>query len=230
MSSVTHYLTQSKFHKFTAQQHWCLAVVAPVALAPAWLNMPATALGPFSSLGGLLLVLMLLVSTITDLSHRKIYNCVTYTTFGWAIAFNVVSAWLPNSNAIGLSSSVAGGAICFLVMLVPYSMARGGAGDVKMAAAIGALVGMDEGLLIIAFTYILAAGVILVWTSFARGPTKLIAALFRAVAAKLFPQAIARPLENQQMLLGQPIPLAGFFSIATLLVLFDVSAMLWSWQ
>jgi hypothetical protein len=36
------------------------------------------------------------------------------------------------------------------------------------------------------------------------------------------------PTRQQSLLLDQPIPLAGFFAIATLLVVFDVPALLGS--
>ncbi len=226
MSSVAKSSPTFKFHQLTARQFWCVAAIAPIVLAPVWLAVPESTVGPFGSFSGFLLALMLLVSTITDLRYRKIYNCVTYTTFGWAIANNWASEWWTANQAIGLSSSLAGGVVCFLVMLIPYSLARGGAGDVKLATAIGALVGMDAGLLIIAFTYIVAATAIFVWNSFKWGPHKLFAALFRTVATKLLPQVYSSPSDQQRRLLDQPIPLAGFFLIATALVLFDFPMIL----
>ena len=113
-------------------------------------------------------------------------------------------------------------------MLIPYSLARGGAGDVKLATAIGALVGLDAGLLIIAFTYIAAAIAIVGWTIWTKGPLQLASALCRKVAAKVLPRFFVQPSAQQKMLLDQPIPLAGFFLIATLVVLLDVPAMVWS--
>ena len=106
-------------------------------------------------------------------------------------------------------------------MLIPYALARGGAGDVKLATAIGALVGLDAGLLVIAFAYIIAAVTIVGWTCWVHGPWNLIGALARRLAAGWLP-SIASPNQQQTQLLQQPIPLAGFFLLATLAVELDL--------
>ena len=111
-------------------------------------------------------------------------------------------------------------------MLIPYCLARGGAGDVKLAASIGALIGLDAGLLVIAFAYIIAAITITGWTIWSKGPLTLFSAMLRKFGAKLFPFYVSAPTEQQGVLLEKPIPLAGFFAIATVLVVFDVPAAL----
>ncbi|MEM9409530.1 MAG: A24 family peptidase [Planctomycetota bacterium] len=214
----------------TNRQRWLLAVTTPLLFAPFWLSTPQTVLGPLSGLNGLLLTLALIASTVTDLSRCKIYNWITYTTLGWAIAINILHSWLPEFvGTIGLSSSLFSAIFCFMIMLVPYSLAKGGAGDVKLATAIAALVGLDAGILIIAFTYILAGAAILSWTVLYHGPLRLLSAMIRKSAATILPQYCVQPSLDQKRLLQQPIPLAGFFLVATLLVLFDIPVKLWSW-
>ena len=129
-------------------------------------------------------------------------------------------------GTIGFSASVIGAVVCFGIMLVPYALARGGAGDVKLAVAIGALLGVDAAILIIAFTYIIAGVAIAGWTVWNHGPLVLLSALLKRVGATLFPSWIAQPSQQQSLLLNKPIPLAGFFAIATAFVEFDVVQML----
>ena len=209
------------------KQLWMLAGICPLLLAPLWLTFPQTWLGPLHTFRGMLLSLLVVSSTVSDLRQRKIFNWMTYTALGWAIAINVWPfSMASHTGAIGLSNSLYGAAVCFLVMLIPYSLARGGAGDVKLATAIGALVGFDDGLLVIAFAYISSAILILGWTIWSHGPFSLLSALLRRVAAALMPQRVLPPSKQQSLLLNQPIPLAGFFLIATVLIEFDVPIFL----
>ena len=210
--------------KLTRQQCWLLAALAPMfALGVTAIAVPESSETSRLSVSGLLLALLLVGATISDIHQRKIFNWMTYTALAWALLINTVP--VPGSiqsGAIGLFNSLSGAAICFLVMLIPYSMARGGAGDVKLATAIGAMVGIGDGLLIIAFTYIVAAILILGWTVWSQGPMTLLSAMIRNVAVRLFPGHVQPLPERQHALLNQPIPLAGFFLIATMLIVFDI--------
>lgn len=202
------------------QRAWVVAFVTPVLAMPIWFVLAA------STLAGLILFLLLVSSSVTDLSGRKIYNWATYSAFAWAITLNTFAASTQLTGAIGLRSCLAGAGICFALMVVPYTLARGGAGDVKLAVAIGALVGVDEGVLIIAFTYIIAGVAIGSWTIWAHGPLGLITSMLCRCGSWLFPSRIAPPMEHQAELLQKPIPLAGFFAVATLLVRFDLVSVL----
>lgn len=206
-------------------QLWLVAAVTPAILAPLWLLLPTATSESAPTLTGLLLTMLLVTATVTDLSRRKIYNWTTYTMFAWAILMNV-AAWigLPLVT-IGLSNCFIGAFACFLIMLIPYSLARGGAGDVKLATAIGALVGLDAGLLVIAFAYIIAAVTIMGWACWVHGPWKSIGAMTRRLTVGWVP-SVAAPNQQQTQLLQQPIPLAGFFLLATLAVELDLPGWL----
>ena len=209
------------------KQMWRIAAISPVLFAPIWLALPQQTFGALRTFSGLLLVLLLVSSTVTDLSQRKIFNWTTYTACVWALAINALpSSFASTTGAIGLSNSLPGASVCFLVMLFPYMLARGGAGDVKLATAIGALTGAGNGLLIIAFAYIVAATTIIGWTVWTKGPLNLLSAMLRRVGAKWLPQFVLAPTQQQNLLLDKPIPLAGFFAIATLLVVFDIPVLL----
>ncbi len=228
MSTATqHHLKQPVANNPSRSQLWCWAAVSPLLIAPIWLGFSTNTLGPLHSLSGLVLVLLIVCSAVTDVQLRKIFNWTTYTAFAWAIAINLLPASLASiTGAIGISNCLSSGVICFGLMLIPYCLARGGAGDVKLAAAIGALIGLDAGLLVIAFAYIIAAITIAGWTIWSKGPLALFAAMFRKFGAKLFPFYVSVPTKQQSVLLDQPIPLAGFFAIATVLVVFDVPSVL----
>ena len=225
MSIATSTESNVTFSVSHRRHYWLGAAMAPLALAPFWLSCPQPWTGPLGSFSGLLLLLLIACSSVTDLSQRKIFNWTTYTAFAWAIALNVLP--YPFSNgAIGLSASVSGAVVCFVLMLIPYTLARGGAGDVKLAAAIGALVGLGDGLLVIAFAYIIAAVTILGWTIWKQGPLNLITAMLRRFGARWLPCYVSAPTKQQNLLLEQPVPLAGFFAVAVLLVVFDVPQLL----
>ena len=227
MSIVNQQPSLSAIQTPSRKQLWILAAILPLLLAPLWLALPPALLGPLHTFSGLLLSLLLFSSTISDLHQRKIFNWATYSGLAWAIAINLWPfSMAASSGAIGMSSSLWGASVCFLIMLIPYSLARGGAGDVKLAAAIGALVGVDDGLLVIAFAYIISATLILGWTIWTQGPFNLLAGMLRRGGAWLMPQRVLPPSQQQSLLLDQPIPLAGFFMISTLLIVFDVPAIL----
>lgn len=231
MSIVTQTQSPTRLPGSSRRNYWLAAATIPMMIAPVWLMQSSALPGPLRSLTGLALVLLVAVSSVTDLSRRKIYNWTTYTAFGFAILINMAPVSIANhTGAIGLSSSLAGAAVCFALMLAPFILARGGAGDVKLATAIGALTGVDNGILIIAFAYITAAITIIGWTILHRGPIDLLSALYKRAVSKWLPHYAIRnlkaPTEQQNSLLDQPIPLAGFFAIATILVVFDAPAFL----
>jgi len=110
---------------------------------------------------------------------------------------------------------------CFAIMFVIYSYTNSGAGDVKLAAGIGAFLGVKGGLLTICYTYIAAAcfaGCLMIWL-FGFG--------FAARSVMRFSQIWTAP-ENPKIearakkIMSQGLPLAPFFLIGTLLTLFDL--------
>lgn len=109
----------------------------------------------------LLLAVAMLVCSITDIMDRRIPNVVTFPLAGAALAFNL-AGWMAGHTAsvalgaIGPSASVTGLAACFGVMLANHLFAGHGAGDVKLAAGMGACLGLESGLLALAYAYVVA--------------------------------------------------------------------------
>ncbi|MEH7381312.1 A24 family peptidase [Bacillus sp. JJ1533] len=82
------------------------------------------------------LFLALLISFITDIKERKIYNLVTFPTMLIGLIFHTVS-----NGWDGLQFSFFGILTGFGLLLIPYVLGGMGAGDVKLLGAIGALKG-----------------------------------------------------------------------------------------
>lgn len=147
----------------------------------------------------LVLVGLLLVSTFTDIRHRKIYNWTTYPGMIVALLISGIATWMradvingPQTQADTLGiltwpDSLFGLLACGAMMIVCYVFFPGGVGggDVKLIAMIGAYLGVMSGLEAMLWTFVLggcAALISLVWRF---GFWKLVASSFRAAAYRL---------------------------------------------
>ena len=213
----------------TRRWAWLSALVLPLALGPGWVAAlgDAPGLGRLGTWSGLVLVLLITVCSMTDLGSRRIPNWATYTAFLWAFLLNAIDSPGPAAGAgrlggVGLGAGAAGAAVCFTVMLFIYRVAGGGAGDVKLATALGALLGLDGGLHALVYTYLAAGVAVVCWVVWTVGPVVLAASLARRVGSALWPGRVAPPTDEQRQLLGRRIPLAPFFAVGAIPVLFEV--------
>jgi prepilin peptidase CpaA len=78
----------------------------------------------------------LLISVITDLRERLIYNKIVFPATGAVILIHII-----HGGIAGLSLSIAGWATGIALLLIPYFMGGMGAGDVKLLGLIGAAKG-----------------------------------------------------------------------------------------
>lgn len=218
-------LARNRLGNLTPQQiRWTLALGTPLAIAPLWCSTMSWLPGNLGTVAGSVLLMLLAASTFTDLSQRKIFNWATYSAACWGLLINLSAGLCGNISAlgaIGIRQSLLGFVACFVVMLFAYSLARGGAGDVKLAAGIGSLLGVQDGLLAVAVSYVVAGAVILCWSIWVQGPWKLIVAMGRFFGSLFLPLWIQPPTKSDRNLLQQPIPLAPFFALGTLLVVLD---------
>lgn len=131
-----------------------------------------------NALSGLIVVSTLLIAAFTDAIWNKIYNWTTYPPLLWGlvilVATNVIppgsarSAWFDDYIEFFLSPPTAfhgllGMFVCFFTLLGIHSFSGCGAGDVKIAAVIGLFLGMQRGILAIAYTYVFAGFLSIVW-------------------------------------------------------------------
>lgn len=180
-----------------------------------------------------MLLLMLTVAAITDMRGKKIFNWTTYPGFAFAMLLNALDIWTGGSKPlsegsqlppgeIGIWASIIGAVACFFPMIMIRNFTGGGAGDVKLATAIGALVGAQFGLKIIVFCYLIggiSALIMLTWTN---GVWQVLLTLCRKVGAKLLPMHILPPTNEQALLFQGRMALGPYFALAALYVLSGV--------
>lgn len=95
-----------------------------------------------------------LVATIIDIRTRRIPNVLTATMSGLGIAMAATGI-----NGISAGAALAGCALGLVLMLPGYMLGATGAGDVKLMAAIGAILG--PGLVVSAVIFTALAGGVL---------------------------------------------------------------------
>jgi prepilin signal peptidase PulO-like enzyme (type II secretory pathway) len=219
---------------------WYAALALPLVAGPIWWLVWQSQGAWLGTLAGFVLLAVLVTSAITDFRGHKIYNWATYSAFLWALAINVVASSLSSSEnvlnqayqravvgpeflgAVGLSASLLGAVLCALVVLAGYHMSGGGAGDVKLAAAIGALLGFQHGIFAVAYSYIVAAVAIVAWSIYKNGPLTVAKAAVRTFGVLLGPIWPFSPSKSDGQLMMQPVPLGPYFAIGTLLVVLEV--------
>jgi prepilin peptidase CpaA len=165
------------------------------------------------------------VCTVTDVRWHKIYNWVTYPAFLWAVLFSAAGAWLlpaqwqARLGTVGPGDSLLGALIGFVGVLIAYHLSGGGAGDVKLATALGAWLGVQNTVHLLVYTYAVGAVVLLSWTIWQQGPITVFGGLLRSAGATLFPRWVAPPSEQQAAPFRRGVPMSPFFAAAAVAVL-----------
>lgn len=167
------------------------------------------------------LIGMLVVAVTTDVDSRRIPNWLTYSVAGAAL-FLATACRLAGLDHVFIdpAASLKGLIVCFGVMVIAYCVANVGAGDVKLSAAIGALVGSAMGLEIIVLAHVTAG-------LFALSRVIRLIGLRWFVQRALsfaFPARFEQPMLDRETL-NYPVPMAVFFSIGTVLALGGVHVL-----
>ncbi|WP_147534436.1 A24 family peptidase [Bacillus marasmi] len=84
----------------------------------------------------ILLLIILVVSFVTDLKNRRILNIITFPTMAIGLTYHTITAGWAGFSFSGLGLLLGLG-----LLFIPYLLDGMGAGDVKLLAAIGALKG-----------------------------------------------------------------------------------------
>jgi prepilin peptidase CpaA len=104
----------------------------------------------------IVLVIILLISLITDIKTRKILNSVTFPSIFFAFLY-----YLTVHGFEGLIFSGKGFLTGMGLLLIPYILGGMGAGDVKLMAAIGALMGTTFVFYSFIYTALIGGGIAL---------------------------------------------------------------------
>lgn len=191
--------------------NWLLANVVPALLLVVGRLVSFGPEGaPWANPCGWLVLLLLVVVSATDLAHRRIPNWATYTAIVWgalAQVFLVVRGGDSPGQRYGFpvfSDAVLGFVAGFVVLFLLYGVMGGGAGDVKLAAALGLFLGLGP------------LGEVLLTTCLLAG---LVGGLWVLKCVLLPPAADNRPIgERVRGAMKDKLPMAPFF-LAGVLVL-----------
>jgi len=189
-----------------------VSLCTPLALGPFAIGLQyikALAFDP--CLSEILLSIGLLISCYTDCTEKKIRNWVTYPITLWAISLAALSmVWESNLSGVTFGGSLLGGAACFSMMLFVYLQGGCGAGDVKLALAIGAVVGWEAGTNVLLLCHMIAATylsfIVLQHFCFSLGGSWRLVFVGAGFA---FMQTSISTLKTQ---LQRPMPMAAFFA------------------
>src|SRR5262249_19098725 len=103
-----------------------------------------------------------------------------------------------------------------------YDLSGGGAGDVKLAIAIAALLGLHDGVFAVAYSYAVAGLAIIAWTTWKQGPLALVKAGVRKIGSLFGPLWPFPYTSDDQKILMTPVPLGPYFAIGTILVVLNL--------
>lgn len=109
----------------------------------------------------IVLLLLLVVATYTDVKWQMIFNWNTYP--GILLGF-ALRSW--EGGQAGLEDAVKGFAICGGLMLVCFVLFGLGGGDLKLMAMMGAFLGFERGVEALLWTLVLGGvlgGAVIVW-------------------------------------------------------------------
>jgi prepilin peptidase CpaA len=173
-----------------------------------------------------LLLALVAIASITDLLWHKIYNWTTYSgivaafatsTAGWALLASgrVTEKFLRERLGwISPRECLLGLLVCGAVMVLCFAVFEVGGGDVKLIAMLGAVLGPEEGIEAMLWTFVLGgcmALVVLIWRV---GPWRLAAGVVRQVVStlrlgRLSPLSAAERAQLQPPLFLAPSALAA---------------------
>lgn len=160
-------------------------------------------------------VIVLGVATFTDLRSRRIPN---WLVLPFLVAGLVASAWLHSWPGIG--QSLAGAAVAFVIYGFLFWMGGMGAGDVKLAAAIGAWIGPSQLMIALVITG-MAGGIMVLCWALAGG---FLMDLFTGTSNLAFGWKKPGGLRDPEMALSNPLrrkmPYAPAIAIGTLISFF----------
>ena len=140
------------------------------------------------------LVLMLIIASAVDLYQRRIPNLVILPT-----VFLAPFTYYVTGGLDGVLFSLNGLALGFLLFLLPYLMGALGAGDVKLMAAVGSVLGIRNTIVSLLFIALaggaLALGTVLYRKTFIKTLSNILASL---VVMGVFQDASLKEIDKKK--------------------------------
>jgi len=165
----------------------------------------------------LLLAALVITAAVTDAARHRIYNWTTYPGMLAGLALAGLG-WLCESVAPGsfrewqdivgwrpMSDALAGFLVCGLLMVVCFVVFPIGGGDVKLLAMVGAMVGLEKGLEVLLWAFVIggcAGLIVLIWKM---GIVTLVKRAAQLALGVLTLGTVLRPPPKEQEALKLPI-------------------------
>lgn len=171
--------------------------------------MDKTSQSSFMVIAYFSLLLLLIMSAVIDTSTKKIPNAIVLTIFIIGLCFNSLTF-----QGIGLWGSFIGFSVGLIIMLPSYSFAGMGAGDVKLMAAIGSVVGFNKIVDVALHSYLVIFVMSLLFIILKGDLVKLLVR-YKAFFFGLFTGVISYQKPHTSEAAGQRLPLAPAILLAT---------------
>ncbi len=164
----------------------------------------------------LTLITFVLIAAIYDAALQKIPNWISLVIAVLGLGWNIFSA-----EGLGASYSGAGLLAGLLLMLPSYIFGGMGAGDVKLMAAIGAVVGLNQVLDVIFYSY-MAMFVMAVLFIAVKGDLVKLLLRYKALIYGLFAGVLAYQTPDKSDAASSRLPLAPAITLSTCYVLYPL--------
>lgn len=161
-----------------------------------------------------ILTICLLIASIYDVTTKKIPDWISLIIIVSGLSWNYFSA-----EGLGLRDSSAGLVAGLLLMLPGYVFANMGAGDVKLMAAIGSVLGLDSVLNVAFYSYI-AIFVMAIVFIIVKGDLVKLLLRYKTFIYGLFAGRLAYQKPDKSDAASYRLPLAPAIALATFYVLY----------
>jgi len=161
-----------------------------------------------------LLILTLFLASVFDATTHKIPNKLSLSLMATGFGWNFFSI-----EGLGLTASGAGLAVGLLLMLPGYVFGSMGAGDTKLMAAIGSVVGPTQVLDVVLYGYLLMFVMAVIFITVQGDLLKLLRR-YLALLYSLFSGVWAYQKPDRSEAAGRRMPLAPAIALATCYVIY----------
>ncbi len=161
-----------------------------------------------------IITVCLLIASIYDATTKKIPNWISLIIIVLGLSWNCFFA-----EGLGLRDSGTGLVAGLLLMLPGYVFASMGAGDVKLMAAIGSVVGFNSVLDVVLYSYMVIF-VIAILFIILKGDLAKLVLRYKTLVYGLFAGALSYQKPDNSDAASYRLPLAPAISLATFYVLY----------